>query len=206
MSLASSVVLVCRPRPDDAPTATRSEFFNALEKELPAALDQLTQKGHIAPTDLAQAAIGPGMQVYSRYSRVETISGEPVSVREALVAINRAIADYDERQEGDLDSESRFCLDWLKQHGYGEGTYDEAETLARAKNVAIGKLRDDDGLLTTEGGRMRLLPLDAFSDKRTVDPRRHDSVGGLLPDGIPPEPRGRGGHRRCSVCRQRNGK
>ena len=77
-----------------------------LGKELPAALDQLTQKGHIAPTDLAQAAIGPGMQIYSRYSRVETISGEPVSVREALVAINRAIADYDERQEGDLDSES----------------------------------------------------------------------------------------------------
>ena len=107
-ALASSVVLVCRPRPNDAPTATRSEFFNALEKELPAALDQLTQKRHIAPTDLAQAVIGPGMQVYSRYSCVETISGEPVSVRDALVAINRTIANYDERQEGDLDSESRF--------------------------------------------------------------------------------------------------
>ena len=163
-ALASSVVLVCRPRPDDAPTATRRQFFDALEKELPAALDQLTREGHIVPTDLAQAAIGPGMQVYSCYSRVETISGEPVSVREALAAINRAIADYDERQEGDLDSGSRFCLDWLKQHSYGEGTYDEAVTLARAKNVAISKLRDDDGLLTTEGGRMRLLPLDAFSD------------------------------------------
>ena len=167
-SLASSVVLVCRPRSDDAPAATRRQFFDALERELPAALDQLTQKGHIAPTDLAQAAIGPGMQIYSRYSRVETISGEPVSVREALVAINRAIADYDERQEGDLDSESRFCLDWLKQYGYEEGSYGEAETLARAKNVVIGKLRDDDGLLTTEGGRMRLLPLDAFSDNEQL--------------------------------------
>ena len=166
-ALASSVVLVCRPRPDDAPTATRSEFFNALERELPAALDQLTQKGHIAPTDLAQAAIGPGMQIYSRYSRVETISGEPVSVREALVAINRAIADYDERQEGDLDSESRFCLDWLKQHGYEEGAYGEAETLARAKNVAIGKLQDD-GLLTAVGGRVKLLPLDTFSDSEQL--------------------------------------
>ena len=166
-ALASSVVLVCRPRPNDAPTATRSEFFNALEKELPAALDQLTQKGHIAPTDLAQAAIGPGMQVYSRYSRVETISGEPVSVREALVAINRAIADYDERQEGDLDSESRFCLDWLKQHGYGEGTYGEAETLARAKNISIGKLQHD-GLLTAERGRVKLLLLDAFSDSEQL--------------------------------------
>ena len=167
-ALASSVVLVCRPRPNDAPTATRSEFFNALGKELPAALDQLTRKGHIAPTDLAQAAIGPGMQIYSRYSRVETISGEPVSVREALMAINRAIADYDERQEGDLDSESRFCLDWLKQHGYEEGPYGDAETLARAKNVAIGKLQDVDGLLTAEGGRVKLLSLDAFSDSEQL--------------------------------------
>ena len=166
-SLASSVVLVCRPRPDDAPTAIGRQFFDALTKELPAALDQLTQEGHIAPTDLAQAAIGPGMQIYSRYSRVETISGELVSVREALTAINRAIADYDERQEGDLDSESRFCLDWLKQHGYEEGAYGEAETLARAKNVAIGKLQDD-GLLTAVGGRVKLLPLDAFSDSEQL--------------------------------------
>ena len=160
-ALASSVVLVCRPRPDDASTATRRQFLNALDKELPAALDQLTQKRHIAPTDLAQAAIGPGMQIYSRYSRVETIGGEPVSVREALAAINRAIADYDERQEGDLDSESRFCLDWLKQYGYEEGAYGDAETLARAKNVAIGKLQHD-GLLTAGGGRVKLLSLDAF--------------------------------------------
>ena len=167
-ALASSVVLVCRPRPNDAPTATRSEFFNVLEKELPAALDQLTQKGHIAPTDLAQATIGPGMQIYSRYSRVETISGEPVSVREALVAINRAIADYDERQEGDLDSESRFCLDWLKQHGYGEGPYGDAETLARAKNIDISKLQHSDGLLTAERGRVKLLPLDAFSNSEQL--------------------------------------
>ena len=166
-SLASSVVLVCRPRADDAPTATRRQFFDALAKELPAALDQLTREGHIAPTDLAQAAIGPGMQIYSRYSRVETISGEPVSVREALAAINHAIAAYDERQEGDLDSESRFCLDWLKQHGYEEGTYGEAETLARAKNISIGKLQHD-GLLTAGGGRVKLLPLDAFSDSEQL--------------------------------------
>ena len=166
--LASSVVLVCRPRPDDAPTATRRQFFDMLEKELPTALDQLTQEGHIAPTDLAQAAIGPGMQIYSRYSRVETISGEPVSVREALAAINRAIADYDERQEGDLDSGSRFCLDWLKQHGYEEGTYGDAETLARAKNVAIRKLQHSDGLLTAGGGRVKLLPLDVFSDSEQL--------------------------------------
>ena len=166
-ALASSVVLVCRPRSNDAPTTTRRQFLNALEEEMPAALDQLTQKGHIAPTDLAQAAIGPGMQIYSRYSCVETISGELVSVREALAAINRSIADYDERQEGDLDSESRFCLDWLKQHGYEEGAYGEAETLARAKNVAISKLQGD-GLLTAGEGRVKLLPLDTFSDSEQL--------------------------------------
>ena len=166
-ALASSVVLVCRPRPDNASIATRRQFFDTLEEELPAALDQLTQRGHIAPTDLAQAAIGPGMQIYSRYNRVETISGEPVSIRDALAAINRAIADYDERQEGDLDSETRFCLDWLKQHGYEEGAYGDAETLARAKNVAIDKLQHD-GLLTAGGGRVKLLPLDAFSDNEQL--------------------------------------
>ena len=159
--------MVCRPRSHDAPTATRRQFFDALAKELPAALDQLTQKGHIAPTDLAQAAIGPGMQIYSRYSRVETISGEPVSIREALTAINRAIADYDERQEGDLDSETRFCLDWFKQHGYEEGLYGDAETLSLAKNVPISKLQHD-GLLTAEGGRVNLLPLDGFSDNQQL--------------------------------------
>ncbi len=166
-ALASSVVLVCRPRPDDAPVATRRQFFDELEKEMPEALDQLTQEGHIAPTDLAQAAIGPGMQIYSRYSRVETISGEPVPVREALAVINKAIADYDERQEGDLDSESRFCMDWLKQYGYDEGQYGEAETLARAKNVAIGNLNFK-RLLTAEGGRVKLLPIDEFGDNRPL--------------------------------------
>ncbi len=167
-SLASSIVLVCRPRPRDAPAATRRQFFNALDKELPAALDQLTRKGHIAPTDLAQAAIGPGMQIYSRYSRVETISGKSVLVREALAAINRAIADYDERQEGDLDLESRFCLAWLKQHGYAEGPYGDAETLARAKNVTIRGLQDSNGLLTAKGGWVKLLPLDAFSESEEL--------------------------------------
>ena len=166
-ALASSVVLVCRPRPEDAPIATRRQFFDALEKELPEALDQLTQEGHIAPTDLAQAAIGPGMQIYSRYSRVETISGEPVPVREALAAINKAIADYEERQEGDLDSASRFCMDWLKTYDYGEGQYGEAETLARAKNVAIGNLNLN-RLLTAEGGRVKLLSIDEFGDSQPL--------------------------------------
>ena len=168
-ALASSVVLVCRRRPQDAPVATRRQFFDALEKELPEALDQLTREGHIAPTDIAQAAIGPGMEIYSRYRRVETISGDPVPVREALAAINKEIADYDERQEGDLDAETRFCIDWLKQYGHREGQYGEADTLARAKNVAIGNLQNMNRLLTAEGGRVKLLPVDEFGESRPLN-------------------------------------
>ena len=166
-ALASSIVLVCRPRAEDTPPASRREFLDALEAEMPTALDQLTREGHIAPVDLAQAAIGPGMQVYSRYSRVETISGDQVTVREALAAINQAIANYDERQEGELDPPSRFCLDWMKQCGFSEGSYGDAQTLAIAKNVAIeDELRDTHGLVTALGGSVQLHPLDYFSASR----------------------------------------
>ena len=166
-ALASSVVLVCRPRPVNAPPASRREFLNALDAELPTALDNLTREGHIAPVDLAQAAIGPGMQIYSRYSQVETISGEQVTVREALAAINQAIANYDDRQEGELDPPTRFCIDWLKQHGFGEGQYGEAQTLAQAKNVAVeDELRDGHGLVMAEGGSVQLQPPAYFSASR----------------------------------------
>ena len=164
-ALASSVILVCRPRPNDAPAATRRQFLDELERELPKSLDRLTLEGHIAPVDLEQAAIGPGMQVYSRYSRVETISGEPVRVREALASISQAIAEYHQRQEGDLDRESRFCLAWLQQSGFGEGPYGEAEVLSQAKNVAVGEL-DAARMLTAAGGVVQLLPLDEFSPDR----------------------------------------
>ena len=167
-SLASSVVLVCRPRPYDAPVATRRHFLDALEVELPRALDQLTREGHIAPVDLAQAAIGPGMQVYSRFSRVETIGGEPVPVREALVAINRVIAEYDERQQGELDSATRFCVDWLRQYGYAEKHYGEAEVLAQAKNVSVEELRDSKRLLDASAGQVSLLPLDDYGPNRPL--------------------------------------
>ena len=164
-TLASSVVLVCRPRDDDAPVGTRREFLDALGKEMPDALDKLTA-GHIAPTDLAQAAIGPGMEVYSRYKRVSTLSGEPVTVRDALSAINRAIADYDALQTGELDGASRFCVDWLRQHGYADGEYGSAETLAKARNVSVEGLRDNERLLEADEGKVRLLGLDAYDGER----------------------------------------
>ena len=170
-ALASSVILVCRPRDTDAPMATRRQFLDELAEELPTALDHLTREGHIAPTDLAQAAIGPGMQIYSRYSRVETISGKPFTIRDALAAINQAIANYDEQQEGEFDLESRFCLAWFQQYGYRPGLYGAAELLAQAKNVVIETLADHDRLLTAPGDKVQLLPLDKYSPKREMPKR-----------------------------------
>ncbi len=159
-ALATSVVLVCRPRPEDAPLATRGQFLGELASELPRALEQLTHEGHIAPVDLAQAAIGPGMKVYSRYRRVETIAGEAVTVREALAEINREVARHHAREEGALDGESRFCAGWLRSHGYAEGPYGEAETLARALNVTVEGLSPR--LLEAVGGKVRLLRPERF--------------------------------------------
>ena len=166
-ALASSVVLVCRPRPDEAPSTTRREFLAALQAELPGKLDQLTHERHIAPTDLAQAAIGPGMEIYSRYSSVNTVSGEQVTVGDALAAINQAIDDYHQTQEGEIDAESRFSIDWLKGHGFSEGGYGEAEVLSQARNVAVESdaMR---GLLTAEAGRVKLLRMDDYGPDRPL--------------------------------------
>jgi putative DNA methylase len=107
-ALASSIVLVCRPRPANAPTATRREFLTALKAELPAALAHL-QRGNIAPVDLAQAAIGPGMAVYTRYARVLDTEGKVLSVREALALINQTLDEALAEQEGDFDADSRWA-------------------------------------------------------------------------------------------------
>ena len=161
-SLASSVVLVCRPRRKNADVATRRQFLDALGAELPEALKQMTEKGHIAPVDLSQAAIGPGMEVYSRYARVETISGERVPVRDALREINRVIAEYHQREQGELDVESQFCVEWLREHGYVEGEFGRAETLSQAKNVSIEALRDEHELLEASAGKLRLLRVGEY--------------------------------------------
>ena len=161
-ALASSVVLVCRPRPADAPIASRREFLDELKERIPPALDQFTREGHIAPVDLAQAAIGPGMEVYSRYSRVERDSGETVPVREALTYINREIEAYYEQEEGDFDSETRFCVAWLKQYGYAEGRFGEAEVLAIAKVVSIDSMAR---LLISGGGIVQLRSPDGYYEE-----------------------------------------
>ena len=126
-ALASSIVLVCRPRAADAPTATRREFVTALKAELPVALAHL-QRGNIAPVDLAQAAIGPGMAVYTRYAKVLDAEGKPLSVREALALINQTLDEALAEQEGDFDADSRWALTWFEQSGFAEGEYGVAET------------------------------------------------------------------------------
>ena len=161
-ALATSVILVCRPRPEDAPSVTRQQFLDELADEMPKALDQLTREGHIAPTDLAQSAIGPGMEIYSKYSSVTYISGEPFTVRDALMAINLEIQKYDERETGDLDAESQFCVTWLKQHGFDQGDYGVAETLSKAKNIDVDDLADMHDILTAENGKVQLHDIDYY--------------------------------------------
>ena len=131
-ALASSIILVCRPRAADAPTATRREFVTALKAELPVALAHL-QRGNIAPVDLAQAAIGPGMAVYTRYAKVLDAEGNPLSVREALALINQTLDEFLAEQEGDFDGDSRWAIAWFEQSGFAEGEYGVAEVLAQGQ-------------------------------------------------------------------------
>jgi putative DNA methylase len=157
-ALASSIVLVCRPRPASAPTATRREFVSALKAELPPALAEL-QKANIAPVDLAQAAIGPGMAVYTRYARVLDAEGKPLSVREALALINQTLDEALAEQEGDFDADSRWALAWFEQHGFAEGEFGVAETLSKAKNTSVAGMVEA-GIVASARGKVRLLRPD----------------------------------------------
>jgi putative DNA methylase len=157
-ALASSIVLVCRPRSADAPTVTRREFVTALKAELPVALDHL-QRGNIAPVDLAQAAIGPGMAVYTRYARVLDAEGKPLSVREALALINQTLDEALAEQEGDFDADSRWAVTWFEQSAFDEGEYGIADVLARAKNTAVAGLMEAK-IVASSRGKVRLLKPD----------------------------------------------
>jgi putative DNA methylase len=156
-ALGSSIVLVCRPRAVNVPTATRREFVTALKAELPAALIHL-ERGNIAPVDLAQAAIGPGMAVYTRYSKVLDASGQPLSVREALALINQTLDEVLAEQEGDFDADSRWAVAWFEHSGFTEGEYSTAETLSKAKNTSVDGMKEA-GILDrkSKGGKVRLL-------------------------------------------------
>lgn len=160
-ALASSIVLVCRPRPANAPTVSRREFLRELNRVLPEALDEMTRgagdtRSPVAPVDLSQAIIGPGMAVFSKYAAVLEADGSPMSVRTALQLINRFLA------EEDFDHDTQFCLHWFEQYGWKEGKFGEADVLARAKGTSVDGVRQA-GVLYAAGGIVRLLRWAEYS-------------------------------------------
>jgi len=154
-ALASYIVLACRERSARAAMTDRRSFISELKRELPVALRRL-QQGNIAPVDFAQAAIGPGMAVYSRYSAVLDSGGRPMTVRGALAVINQTLTEVLSEQEDDFDGDSRWALAWFDQHGFAEGEYGVAETLSKAKNTSV-KGMEDSGILESKRGKVRLL-------------------------------------------------
>lgn len=162
-ALASSIVLVCRKRPAAAPQATRRSFIAELKRELRPALQKL-QRSNIAPVDLAQSAIGPGMGVYSRYTRVLEADGTPMTVRSALQIINQELDVYFNEQDGELDANSRFCVDLYTQNAFNNIKFGDADTLARAKNTSVAALASK-GVLSAEKGIVRLLTREEIPEK-----------------------------------------
>jgi len=154
-ALASSIVLVCRKRVDNVAQTTRGNFINMLRRELRPALQKL-QSSNIAPVDLAQSAIGPGMGVYSRYSQVLEADGTPMTIRSALKVINQELDLYFNEQDGELDSDSRFCVELYSQIAFNEMPFGDANTLATAKNTSIA-LMASHGILYAQGGRVHLI-------------------------------------------------
>ena len=154
-ALASSIILVCRRRDPAAPTVSRKEFLRELKRALPEALDEMTASS-IAPVDLAQASIGPGMGVFSQYSAVLEADGTPMSVHDALVLINRELDEYFSDAGGDVDADTRFCLGWFEENGWTEGKFGEADVLARARGTTVDGVRDA-GVVEAGGGKVRLM-------------------------------------------------
>jgi putative DNA methylase len=154
-ALASSVVLVCRRRDSSAPTVSRKEFLRELKKALPEALDEMTAAS-IAPVDLAQAAIGPGIGVFSQYSAILEADGTRMPVHDALVLINRELDTYFSDDSGDLDADTRFCLGWFEENGWGEGKFGEADVLARARGTTVDGVREA-GVVEAGAGKVRLM-------------------------------------------------
>ncbi|MBN1365904.1 MAG: DUF1156 domain-containing protein [Syntrophaceae bacterium] len=154
-ALASSIIIVCRKRASDLPIITRRDFNAVLKSELPKALIYL-QRSNIAPVDLAQSAIGPGMAAFTRYEKIIDAEGKHLAVHDALALINQILDETLEKQEGDFDNDSRWALAWFDQYGFNQGEYGVAETLSKAKNTSVSSLAQD-GFLISKAGKVRLL-------------------------------------------------
>jgi putative DNA methylase len=166
-ALASSIVLICRKRPAEAKAVSRREFLRELNAVLPEALDEMTKgsgddRSPVAPVDLSQAIIGPGMAVFSKYSAVLEADGAPMSVRTALQLINRFLA------EDDFDADTQFCLHWFEQHGWLDGVFGEADVLARSKSTSVDAMQAA-GILRSGAGKVRLLKWSEYP--QNWDPR-----------------------------------
>jgi putative DNA methylase len=171
-ALASSIVLALRPRSESAEVISRRNFITLLKGELPAALSKL-QEGSIAPVDLAQAAIGPGMSIFSRHAKVLEVDGTDMTVRTALAIINQVLDEVLSEQEGDFDSDTRFCLKWFSQFGWNEASFGEAESLAKAVNTSIPGL-ERGGIFKATAGKARLIHPEKMSAE--WDPEHDKSI------------------------------
>lgn len=171
-SLTSYIVLACRPRPESASSITRREYLQILKRELPNAIEVL-QKSNLAPVDMAQATIGPGMGIYSRFDKIMEQDGTPMSVRTALSLINRALGEILAEQEGDFDTETRWALAWFEQNEFASGEFGDANALALAKNTAVNALVYS-GIVKSGGGKVQLIPRSDLSP--TWDPTADNRV------------------------------
>ncbi len=171
-ALASSVVIACRPRPQEASMATRRELLEALSIRLPEAV-YLLQDQAIAPVDMAQSVIGPGMEVFSRYNRVLEADGNPMKVRTALALINEALESALSAEETEFDADTRWALTWYRQYGYQPGPAGDAITLSNAKNTTLdGVIRS--GIAESREGRVRLFNRSEYDTE--WDPAAHKSL------------------------------
>ncbi len=159
-ALASSVVLVCKKRAIETESISRRDFQRELREQMPDALEAMiggkTGTTPIAPVDLAQAAIGPGMAIFSKYETVLNQNGSRMSVHDALILINRAITEYLSPESGSFDADTQFCSSWFDQYGWSTGQFGEADTLARAKGTSVDGVREA-GVVKSGGGKVRLL-------------------------------------------------
>ena len=160
-ALASSIVLACRPRSVSAALATRGEYIAALRNELPEAV-RILQSGNIAPVDMAQSTIGPGIKVFSRYARVVEADGSSMSVSVALRIINDVLGEILDGEEAELDTDTRFALSWFAQHGYNSGPSGDADSVARAKNTSLAGIAQS-GIGEAREGKFRLFERDELS-------------------------------------------
>ena len=170
-ALASSIVLACRPRPASAPLATRGEFIAALREELPEAV-RILQSGNIAPVDMAQSTIGPGIKVFSRYAKVVEADGSSMPVSAALAIINDVLGEVLDGEEAELDRDTRFALTWFSEHGYGPGPSGDADSVANAKNTSLAGI-EESGIAEARAGKFRLYERSELAEswQPAVDPR-----------------------------------